>query len=365
VRYDEAAAGAINHAIRFTAPETQKSYVWPARHYASSLTAASYPPMGARFRLRANFDISGFSPAGQVILRALKKYGMILADNGSAWFITGAPDPRWDISTLVTEMRRVHGSDFEAVDSSSLMVNSDSGRAKTAADNMVNSASFLPGPVSPGEIVSIFGTGLGPATSTAATPIAGTMPVSLAGAQVFFDGVAAPLLYVQNSQVNLVVPYSVSGKDTTVVQTAYNGAKSSPVTVPVADAVPGIFTAGSGASARPAVFLADWSLNSSTNPADKGKALIFYLTGEGQTQPPGVDGKLAVPDYPHPLLPVSVAIGGVQAQVSYAGAAPAYVAGLMQVNALVPNEVPPNTSVPVVIKVGANTVQQPIMLWVR
>lgn len=150
-----------------------------------------------------------------------------------------------------------------------------------------------------------------------------------------------------------------------MVQAAYGQAKSAPVSVQVADAVPGIFTAGSSASPGPAVFHADWSLNSSSNPAEKGKPLIFYLTGEGQTQPAGVDGKLAAADYPHPLLPVSVAIGGVQAEILYAGAAPGQVAGLMQVNALVPDAVPSGAPVPVVIKVGTAAVQQPIALWLR
>ncbi len=96
VRYDEVANGHIDHALRFTAPETQRAYVWPARHYASSNTDPNLPPMGQRFRLRANFDISGFSATNQVILQALKEYGMILADNGSAWYLSGIPDERWD-----------------------------------------------------------------------------------------------------------------------------------------------------------------------------------------------------------------------------------------------------------------------------
>ena len=96
-------------------PQTQRAFVWPARHYASSLTGTQYPPMGARFRLRAGFDISGFSAANQVILRALKKYGMILADNGSAWYISGAPDPRWNNDDL-HNLGLIKGSDFEAVD---------------------------------------------------------------------------------------------------------------------------------------------------------------------------------------------------------------------------------------------------------
>jgi hypothetical protein len=129
LRYDEIAAGEIRHAIRFTVPQTQRAFLWPARHYASSLTGTQYPPMGARFRLRAGFDISSFSAANQVILRALKKYGMILADNGSAWYISGAPDPRWNNDDL-HNLGLIHGSDFEAVDVSGLMIDPNSGQAR-------------------------------------------------------------------------------------------------------------------------------------------------------------------------------------------------------------------------------------------
>lgn len=129
VRYDEVASGEIRHAIRFTAPQTQRAYVWPARHYASSLTAANYPPMGQRFRLRANFNLSGFAPAMQVILRAMQKYGIILADNGSAWYISGAPDERWD-NDVLHQIGRVKGSDFEAVDVSGLLFQADSGQVR-------------------------------------------------------------------------------------------------------------------------------------------------------------------------------------------------------------------------------------------
>jgi hypothetical protein len=114
VRYEEVVAGQIRHAIRFTAPQTRRDYVWPARHYASSLTGSEYPPQV------------------QTILRALKKYGMMLADNGSAWYLSGAPDPRWDDETLVGELSQVKGSDFEAVDVSSLMVDSDSGQTNSS-----------------------------------------------------------------------------------------------------------------------------------------------------------------------------------------------------------------------------------------
>ena len=138
VRYDEVVAGRIEHALRFTAPQTRKAYVWPARHHASDLTGEQYPPMGQRFRLRADHDLSGFSQPVRVILQALKEYGMMLADNGSAWYISGVPDERWDNDQLA-ELRSVTGADFEAVDVSSLMVEADSGLARPpcAADDRV------------------------------------------------------------------------------------------------------------------------------------------------------------------------------------------------------------------------------------
>ena len=115
VRYDEVfIRREIAHALRFTAQHTRRAYVLPARHFASSDTSANLPPMGMRVRLKASFDISGFSPAMQVILRALKKYGMILADNGSNWYVSGAPDSRWSDDELNT-LKALKGSDFEVV----------------------------------------------------------------------------------------------------------------------------------------------------------------------------------------------------------------------------------------------------------
>lgn len=134
VRYDEVLSGEIAHAIRFTAPQTRRAYVWPARHHASDLTGAQYPPMGQRFRLRADFNMTGFDPKVQVILRAMQKYGIILADNGSSWYISGVPDLRWDDDTLVSQFRQIKGSDIEAVDVSSLMIDPDSGKARQPDD---------------------------------------------------------------------------------------------------------------------------------------------------------------------------------------------------------------------------------------
>ena len=114
-RYDEVAAGSIDHALRFTASKTRRAYVYPARHYASSLTDPALPPMGLRVRLRASFDTSGFPVQARVILDALKRYGMVVADNGSDWFISGVPDTHWSNDALHT-LGQVKGSDFEVVD---------------------------------------------------------------------------------------------------------------------------------------------------------------------------------------------------------------------------------------------------------
>lgn len=129
VRFEEAESGEIRHAFRFTAPQTQRAYVWPARHYASSSTDPNRPPMGIRVRLKASYDINGFSPRMQVLLTALKKYGMMLADNGSPWYISGAPNEGWDNDELHT-LDVLRGSDFEVVDVTGLIVDQDSGEAQ-------------------------------------------------------------------------------------------------------------------------------------------------------------------------------------------------------------------------------------------
>ena len=118
-RYDEVARGTIDHALRFTAARTRRAYVYPARHYASSSDDPSLPPMGARVRLKASLDISGYPRQARIVLQALKTYGMILADNGSNWYISGAPDPHWSNDALHS-LGGIKGSDFEVVDTSSL-----------------------------------------------------------------------------------------------------------------------------------------------------------------------------------------------------------------------------------------------------
>jgi hypothetical protein len=125
VRWDEVQAGAIRHAIRFTAQQSDQSFLWPARHQAGAAANPALPPMGARFRLKGSYDISHFSPQAQVIVLAMQHYGLILADNGSNWFFSGTQDAAWPDS-LLSELKTIPGSQFEAVDESALMQSQNS-----------------------------------------------------------------------------------------------------------------------------------------------------------------------------------------------------------------------------------------------
>jgi hypothetical protein len=120
VRYPEVAGGRIDHALRVTVPRTQRAYIHPATHFASSSSDTSLPPMGLRLRLKADYRLAGFSGQALVILRALKRYGLIVADNGSPWYLTGAPSPRWDEASLA-QLKRVPGMAFEAVTSGAIV----------------------------------------------------------------------------------------------------------------------------------------------------------------------------------------------------------------------------------------------------
>ena len=129
LRYDEVAAGRVDHAIRFTTNHTDRRYVWPARHQAGDRTDHAYPPMGARFRLKAGYRLTGLRADTQVVLKAMKTYGLVLADNGSPWYFQGTSDTRWK-EAMLDELKRIPASAFEAVETASLKVSSSSGRAQ-------------------------------------------------------------------------------------------------------------------------------------------------------------------------------------------------------------------------------------------
>lgn len=231
--------------------------------------------------------------------------------------------------------------------------------------SVTNAASYTEGTVSPGEMVTIYGTGLGPAQASGpvlnTSGLVSTQYTANAVLSVQFNGVAAPLVYTSASSITAVVPYETTGS-TAQVTVTYQGKTSAPATVNVAAAVPGIFTASASGVGQAAAVNADGTLNSSANPAAQGSTIILYGTGEGQTWPQGVDGKLAAAPLPEPVLPVSVTIGGVPAVVQYAGGEFGKVAGMLQINAVVPAGV--SGAVPVMVQVGSAAAQSGVTIAV-
>jgi uncharacterized protein (TIGR03437 family) len=225
------------------------------------------------------------------------------------------------------------------------------------AEGVVNGATFQSGPVAPGEIVSLFGSAIGPpapAYLTLTNPR--LVSNSLEGVQVLFDGVPAPLLYASSGQVNVVVPYSVAGNSTTVLQLEYLGALSNPVTLRVAATAPGVFSiAGSGQGQGAILNAVDGSVNSVLNPAARGDWVSIFATGAGITTPPSVDGFVPSAPLPSPNANVSVTIGGLPCQLDFDGAAPGLVSGVLQINAQVPAGLMPGAAVPVQVSIGSSS----------
>ncbi len=234
---------------------------------------------------------------------------------------------------------------------------------------VTNAASFTSGPISPGEIITVFAQNAGPATLAGLQLTADRRVATLTGnTRLLFDGTPAPLIYSVSGQVSAVVPYNVAGKSQVQLILEYNNVQSAPVTVPVAPAAPGLFTVSGGAG-QVVALQESGCCNSSTNPARRGEVLVLYATGEGQTNPPGRDGSLAeyatLAEFPRPLLPVSVLIGGQPAEILYAGAAPGFVAGLMQINLRIPATAPTGDAIPITLRVGEATSRSGVTLSLR
>jgi uncharacterized protein (TIGR03437 family) len=219
--------------------------------------------------------------------------------------------------------------------------------------SVANSASLVADAVAPGEVVSVFGANLGPAQlANLQTDATGHVTNTLAGTQVFFDGIPAALLASSTSQVNALVPFSVAGP-TTQVQVQYQGQLSTPVTIPVVAAAPALFSLDGSGGGQGAILNADGSLNSWSNPAALGSIVVMYATGMGQTDPPGNDGAVtAGPPFPAPLLPISVFIDNQPAELIYAGTATGAVAGIVQINARVPYTASTQGGILVTIQAG-------------
>jgi uncharacterized protein (TIGR03437 family) len=239
-------------------------------------------------------------------------------------------------------------------------------------NSVVNAASFIKGAISPGEIVTIFGTAIGPATAAYASidPSTGKLATNIGGVQVLFAGIPAPMIYAGSTQVSAIVPYELAPISSPSVWIRYVGQTSNAFQLAAATTMPGIFAQNSQGSGPGAILNQDNSVNGPGNPAAKGSIVQVFMTGEGQTSPPSVTGKITTATLPPPqvtpapLLAVGVLINGQPATWTYAGEAPGLAAGLMQLNVQIPLNAP-SGPLSIVVSIGGNFSQTGVTVSVR
>ncbi len=220
---------------------------------------------------------------------------------------------------------------------------------------VTNGASYAAGRVAPGEIISIFGCNIGPETAAPYHLTNNKFDNSVNQTRVLFDGVAAPIIFAYTNQTSVVVPYSVAGKQTTQVVAEYRGIQSPPLTLPVANVIPGIFTQNASGSGAAAVLNSDYSVNRAGNAVARGDYIMLFGTMGGEI---GQDGTIAGSTQAHPLSSsATITVGGVNAQVLYIGNAPGLIWGMTQVNLVIPASVTPGNAVPIVINIGGTQSQ--------
>ncbi len=232
------------------------------------------------------------------------------------------------------------------------------GSAKPQITAVTNGASYDQDAIAPGELITIFGTNIGPAApAQLQLDGSGLVATSIGDTRVLFDGVAAPMVYTSSGQVSAVVPFGVTSS-TTQVQIEFQGQASEPFTVPIAPTYPGIFSADGSGSGQALILNQDGNLNAPDNPAAPGSAIVFYATGGGAMSPSVPDGSVTSGDnLAYPVQKVTATIGGVPATVLYAGGAPGMVAGVLQVNLTVPDGAGADGANEVVIQIGARASQ--------
>ena len=266
-----------------------------------------------------------------------------------------------------------------AIDSAGNLYIGDSGNSRIRVSaplpiikSVVNAASYATGPVSPGEMVTIFGTALGPATAASATmdPATGKLATNIGGVQVLFDGTPAPMIYAASGQVSAVVPYEMAPTPNPSVWIQYLGQTSTAYQLTLAATAPGLFTRNSSGSGTGAILNQDNSPNGPGHPAAKGSIVQVFMTGEGQTSPPSVTGAITTATLPPPQvtpapgLPVRLFINGQAVLYTYAGEAPGMVAGTMQLNVQIPSSAP-SGNLSIAVSIGGNTTQNGVTVSVQ
>ncbi|MBM4455610.1 MAG: hypothetical protein FJ411_04395 [Verrucomicrobia bacterium] len=248
---------------------------------------------------------------------------------------------------------------IRVADSGTLVVQPAANAPAITATGVVHAATAVAGAVSPGQILVIYGSRLGPANlTTLALDAQGRVTSVLAGARVFFDGVPSPMVYASAGQLSVIVPYSVSGKTSTQVVVDVNGIKSNASTLAVVASAPGLFSVDFSGKNQVAALNEDGSVNSAANPVEAGKLIVLYGTGAGTFRSNPVDGAVIGVPLPEFLTPLTLEIGGSPAEILYAGPAPGLVSGVFQINARVPASTPAGAQVP--IRVLSATTASPV-----
>jgi len=303
---------------------------------------------------------------------------MKILSDGTQFAIAGIPgNPGFSGDGGVATSAQLFQPHGVALDSSGNVYVADSGNQVirllspvASSISVVNAAGGNGVSITPGEIVTIFGSGLGPSTpALAQLGSNGRFGTQLAGTTVSFNGTNGPLIYASSTQVSAIVPYSTPIGAAASVSVAYQGQTfTTSSAIPIANAVPGVFTANATGIGQAAAVNQDNSINGPTSPAPAGSIISLYVTGEGQTTPAGVDGKPATAPLPKPVLGVTVTMAGQEVPVTYYGGAPGLVAGLMQVNAQIPPNLiypfPGPVAVPVVVFVGVTGSQANVTITV-
>ncbi len=339
---------------------------------------------------------SKFTPANSALYAGVS-VSASGSQNGVVWFVTGnanasdnpatlyaldatnLSNPLWSsdtnsardqpgVFTKFTPPMVANGRVYLATLSNAVAVygvlGSSQGGSSAAISAAVNSASFVGGPVAPGELITIFGANLGPPSAAQGSVASGVVSDTVQSTQVLIGGTAAPLLYVSPTQINTIVPFRVSGTSTQI-QVVYQGQTVASTSAPVEAASPAVFSMNGNGGGQGAILNQNGSVNASSNPAAPGSVVAIYATGAGLTTPASTDGAVTTAPYPKPNLAVSVTIDGLPAQVLYAGAAPGLVAGVLQIDAVVPADAYAADYDQVVVTIGDYTSPSAIMMTVK
>ena len=333
--------------------------------------------------LAFNYQLGGALPASQAVVVSSGARAAFSAASGASW-LTVNPDVGTTPASLLISVNPVGLAPATYTSAIGITTTEPNGNFTftltvtltvssagfPVITGVVNGASYATGAVAPGEIVAIGGTSLGPATPASLTlDASGKVATNLGGVQVLFNGYPAPLIYASDSQINAVVPYEIAGQLSLLIAVRYQGLTSVAYPLPLTASAPGVLTLNASGSGPGAIVNSDGGPNSPLQPARKGDYVTLYVTGEGQTTPSGVTGKVTalsrtLPLTPQPVLPVTVSIGGQRAAVSFVGEAPGLVSGVLQLNVQIPTNAAPG-DLPVEVTVGANRSQSGVTVSIQ